>query len=117
MDVTKQEEVRGWGEKHRELAEKFFEVSKDYGKLEAELKILLTANYGWIREEKPNIGVESAIIRLCEKNEIARGIWKEVIEKESWLKGCAVWLDSLKSSTITELGIDKSDKEGERFGT
>ena len=116
MDINKVHQLSEIASKQVEIAERYSKVRLESAKAESSLKIILTASLGELRKSKKNVGVEFAILMLCEENEVAKRLYSEWITKEAEYKGLERLLDARSSQLIFEQSVMKFTKEGERYG-
>ncbi len=109
-------DVKALAQKQTDTANRYFELRRASGKAEADLKIILTANLRELRLNKKNIGVEMAILILCEEHEVAIKLYHEWMTKEAEYKGLEKILDAQASQLMTEMSFNRREKEGERYG-
>lgn len=94
------------------LSDELIELSRKYavartaaGQAEADLNILLASKYlKDIRKVKSNVGVEMAILMMCEESEEARGYYKTYISKRNEYKG----LERIIEAIDKKLSINQS---------
>lgn len=115
-DIQRVIDLRPIADQQVKNAEKYSEARKKAGKAEADLKIILTAHLRELRIEKKNLGVDMAILMLCEDNDIAKGLFQEWIEQEAIYKGLEKLLEATAAKLIFEQSIMKFQGQGERWG-
>ena len=106
------------------LADELIETAKEYsqareraGKAERELNILLVGNLSAIRDKKPNIGYDMAILMLLEIEPEAKSIYTEYKHFESKYKGLEKILEALKSKISYIQSVLKYSLDGEKGGS
>jgi hypothetical protein len=103
---------------YRATIEQQIELSKEYarhrkvaGGSKQALDILLAAEFKTIRETKPNVGYDLAIVMLIEKNETAKTYYKDLIIAESQYKGIEKILEALQNKTSFAQSLMKYVKD------
>ena len=105
------------------LADELIETAKEYsqareraGKAERELNIFLVGNLSTIREKKPNIGYDMAVLMLLEIEPEAKSIYTEYKHFESKYKGLEKILEAIKSKISLVQSQMKWQQSGEITG-
>jgi len=86
------------------------------GEAKVALDLILTANLGLIRAEKPNVGVEMAYHMLMERSEAAKGFYEAWQKEEANYKGLERLLEAYASRIMLEMSILKRQADGEKWG-
>jgi hypothetical protein len=116
IDQKKLADLRGIAQGQVERAEKYAQARERAGRAESQLKIILASKLKNIRKEKKNVGIDMAILMLCEDDEVARKLSKELIEQEAIYKGLERVLDAVASVLIFEQSLMKFVGNGEKYG-
>lgn len=116
METAEINKLRGLADTQIDCANKYAEARKMAGNAEADLKILLTSKLKELRINKKNLGVEMAILMLCEENELAKDLYKEQIKHEAIYKGLERILDAQSAKLIFEQSLMKRMHTGDRYG-
>lgn len=116
MDVNKIEKLRAIAQKQVETANSYANVRLDAATAESELKIIVTSRLKELRGTKRNLGIEMAILMVCEEDEHARDLYHIWVTKEALYKGLEKLLDAQGSQLIFEQSIMKFQGNGEKWG-
>ena len=103
-------EVIELARKQSETAIEYAEARMSSGKAKKELDTLLVASLSDLRASKSNLGYDMAILMLCEKNEVARGIYGTLLEQTARYKGLDKIIEAIKSQIMLYQSIWKADR-------
>ncbi len=116
MDKDLIKELRGIADQQITNSIKYAEARKESGEAESELKIILTSRLKELRSIKKNIGVEMAILMICEEDHNAQRLLSEWIQKEAIYKGLEKLLEATAAKLIFEQSLMKFQGHGEKWG-
>lgn len=116
MDIHQADALRRIAEIQTQNAQKYADARREAGEAEASLKIILTSHLKELRGNKKNLGVEMAILMLCEDNDEARKLLKEWTQKEAIYKGLEKLLEATAAKLIFEQSLMKFQSQGEKWG-
>ena len=116
MDFIKAQELSKLANSQIHFAGQYQKAREEAGKAKSELDILLAGNLLSIRERKSNVGYEMALLMLMEDNEVARNLYKTMIEERAKYKGLEKMIESLQSKISLAQSQMKYIDKGEKFG-
>ena len=116
MEQNRIEFLRQIANEQAERAKEYADARRKAGLSKTKLDLLLTAALPTIRIQKPNVGVEMAVLILMEDNDVARGLYRDWQIEESTYKGLEKLLEAHATRISLEQSIFKYKREGEKYG-
>lgn len=115
IEAKRIEGLRTLAQKQVDTANRYAIVRREAANAETDLKILLTAKLKELRGSKKNLGIEMAILMLCEDNSVAVNLYNEWNKKEAEYKGLERLLEAQSSQLIFEQSLMKFQGAGEKW--
>lgn len=116
MDHERIEQLRKMAQAQVDTATRYANIRRQSGNAESDLKILLTARLKELRGNKKNLGIEMAILIMCEEDTHAQELFQEWQRKEAEYKGLERILDAQASQLMFEQSVMRYQREGEKYG-
>jgi len=116
MDFEKAKKICELADKQIELCKEYQKERERAGKNKCDLDILLIAKLPEIRQQKPNVGYDMAILMLLEIEVEARAIYREMCDATAKYKGLEKLIDAHQSNISLEQSIMKYVGQGEKYG-
>lgn len=116
MEQSKQQELSELASHQIKLAKEYAEQRTKSGNAKADLDLILTANIGYIREKKANVGMDMAYIMLMESSKAASNLYKEWQLSENNYKGLEKLIEAHQSKISLEQSIMRYIGQGEKYG-
>lgn len=104
------DEVVGLAQKQTEIATEYAKARREAGHAKRQLDTLLVAILGDLRAKKSNLGYDMAILMLCENNELAMGIYGELIEQTAKYKGLDKIIEAIRNQVSLYQSIWRADR-------
>ena len=102
-------EVLTLAQKQIQYATEYYKARIKAGRAKKELDTLLVAILSDLRASKSNLGYDMAVLMLCERNEVARGIYGTLLEQTARYKGLDKIIEAYKSQIMLYQSIWKAD--------